>query len=773
MFITRKFPWLIAVSCLSPHVSAQVPPQSVNKDDKIATAAAPIPVVKSCPIPQYATIEGANLDVDDNDIVINSTTVNMRQDKFAEFNGNVTLVKSDQRIKAQRLNFDREQSTITAEGDIHFQSDSINVFADRLSASEQAAQTELINSSYQLANNPGHGSAAALKIKLDGTVVLVDSSFTTCYGDTPDWQISASEISISAKDNVGKAYNARLEIFDVPVFYLPYFTFPVTEARKSGFLYPSISSSQNSGLTIETPYYWNIAPNYDATITPRYMSKRGLQLLTEFRYLHEQQSGIIDLEYLHKDDELVNDNDPRYLARFQHTGTFSERFRAHIDYTTISDDNYLVDIGSKHYNANDAYLYQVGELAYFADTWQITAKLQDFDILGASTASYKTLPQLAFSSQTPLGFSNASFDVYSELSNFVGKDADQQDAQRYHVEAGFNLPFNTPAWFLNSELKVLQTYFEQEQSQNNSNLEEHVSRTLPKLRIHGGVNFDRALSHPKLTGYTQTLEPQLQYLYIPERDQTNIGIYDTNILQDNYDGLFRDRRVSGLDRVIQANQVSWGVTSRILDPSNEEVFRFSVGKINYFNNSNERINQQQGLNIDSSALAAETYFRINQQWQVSADIQYNTEEDSTSQSQFSLDYHFNKNDSLQLNHRYNNDVSGVNLEQISLLSQLTLNKDWRFVGRITQDLQDKRSLESYAGFQYESCCWAVRFAYHRHINSNLGLPNNFNDNREQFNSGFVLQFVFKGLTGKQTSLSTEDMLNASIFGYKRPYFLNN
>ena len=726
----------------------------------------------TCPIPQVAPITGDGIDLDDDAIKILSNHTAIEKDQFARFSGGVTLIKKDKKITADELAFNRLSNEINAAGKIHFQSPGVNVFAENLNASEGEGSTSLSNSSYQLDNNPGHGTAGHIVVTEDGTLALVDSTFTTCYGEVPDWQISASEILISAEKNQGEAFHAKFKLFDVPVFYVPYFTFPVTDERKSGLLEPKVKSSGKSGLQIELPYYINLAPNYDATITPRYMSKRGTQLLTEFRYLAGEQSGQFDVEYLNKDNEIKANDDARYLWRYQHVGNFSENFRAHIDYTSLSDDNYLVDIGSTHYNSNDAYLYQIGELAYFSDNWQAVMKLQDFEVLGDHIQSYKTLPQIEVSGRQALPFLNGSFDIYSEFSRFETPNQDLPEASRYHVEAGFNFPITAPAYFFNSEFKLLQTYYDQERIAPGTSLEEDVSRTLPKVRFHGGINFDRATTLLNQS-YTQTLEPQLQYLYIPDKDQSGIGLYDTTTLQDDYQGLFRDRRFSGLDRIAEANQYSWGVTSRLLDSKNTEQFRFSLGRIVYINSSNTITDNEQDIAEDKSALAADMYLRANNKWQFGGNIQYSTELDETSRSQANIDYRHNQDNLFQLNHRYARDVSGESLEQLSLLSSVRLSRDWQFVGRFTQDLQQKRSLESYAGFQYESCCWAVRLAYHRHINSNLDEIDFNNENRDEFDSGFVIQFVIKGLGSQKSSVGTQDMFNSSIFGYKRPYFLNN
>ena len=383
----------------------------------------------------------------------------------------------------------------------------------------------------------------------------------------------------------------------------------------------------------------------DATITPYYMSERGTQLKTEFRYLTDLQSGNINIEYLNKDNSITLNDDARYLLRLKHVGTFSDNFRAYIDYTTISDDNYLVDISSKEYNSNDAYLYQVGELSYFGENWQTTMKTQDFEVLGNHQSSYKTLPHIELLVQQPFTLLSeqavqGQFELYSELTRFKAETNQQLSANRYHIEAGLSVPVSTPAWFLNSELKLMHTYYQQNNIQEGSELTKNVNRTLPKVRFHGGINFDRTLS---LFGhnYTQTIEPQIQYLYIPEEDQTDIGLYDTTNLQDDYNGLFRDRSYSGLDRISGANQYTWGITSRVLDQSNLEIFRLSVGRIQYLADDNifdELIDKTNTINDDTtddtlnsqqSSVAANLFYRLNNKWQISSDIQYNTIESFT------------------------------------------------------------------------------------------------------------------------------------------------
>jgi len=752
--------------CLSQKVQANT--DSEVQSTKTNTA--------QCPLPLFNDIS-LGMPVIDSSIRISSLEASIEKDQNALFSGSVLLVDKDQKIMADQLAFNRLKMQMEAIGNIHYQSDTINIFADTLSASKVERSTKMTAASYQLDGNPGHGKAKSLSINGEGILSLIDSTFTTCLQEVPDWQIKASKISLSSSGDFGEAYNAQFRVLDVPIFYIPYFSFPISKKRLSGFLYPQIETTGNTGLEITAPFYVNITENYDATITPRYMSKRGLQLQTELRYLINEQSGQVDVEYLNNDKEITANDDARYLARFQHVGTFSEDFRAYVDFTTISDDNYLVDIGSAQYSSNDAYLYQTAELAYFGEQWQATIQLQDFEILGDHQPSYKTLPHLELSAQQPLNILNGQFEVYSEVTNFQTSEQNQVGANRYHVEAGLMFPLVRPAWFLNSEVKIMHTYYQQNDITQGSTLEETVERTLPKIRVHGGINFDREF-FAFGQNYRHTLEPQLQYLYVPKKDQSNIGLYDTTELQDDFHGIFRDRSFSGLDRIASANQYTWGVTSRLLNNNNLEILRLSLGRIHYLGNNNtdlanaSLLTDNGELNETRSSLAADLFYRINHQWQVSADIQYNTLEDFTNKGQVNIDYQINKYNLVQLNHRYTRDVSGESLEQTSVLTSVEINKNWTFVGRVTHDIQQHRSLETYAGFQYESCCWAVRIAYHRHINSNIDSITDTSE-RDEFDRGISLKFIIKGLDGKQSAIGTQEMFDKSIFGYKRPYYLQN
>lgn len=750
---------------LADDQSSSESPQE-NKFNSAVCLAPPIPALTMLEPP---TESGA--------IHIQSQTAQVLNNAQTRFTGDVLLFENNQRIKADVVNVDRLEAIINASGNIHFQNADLNVFADSLKGADQLEAAELQNTAYSLNGRPGQGDAERLIVYNTGAMTLKSANFTTCPDlENADWKLTASEINIDVAENSGEAFNARFKIADIPVFYMPYFSFPVTDKRKSGFLFPKIASSSNSGLEISTPYYINLAPNYDATITPYYMSNRGLQLKTELRYLVDQQQGMVHMEYLNKDDEIKSNDDARYLFRVQHVGNFAENFRGYIDYTTISDENYFVDLRSEHYNSNDTSLSKVGELSYFTDNWRTTVKLQSFDVLGDYTESPKTLPHVEVEGHVPVDFLSDTFatywDVYSEVTRFENKDESSPEANRMHIESGLTLPYSSPATFFTAEAKLLYTYYDQDNIEDYSFLDSSVSRTLPKVRLHTGINLERD-TELFSTNLTQTLEPQIQYLYIGEKDQSNIGVYDTTTLQDDYDGLFRDRRYSGLDRIAKANQFSVGLTSRFLSEINEELFSFSFGQIFYINDSNIDLTEQDNEVNDQSSLAAELFVQLSKRWQLNSNFQYDSENDVTEKSNVSLDYRRNDRELVHITHRYNRDVSGNTIEQASLLGTYPVSPEWMLVANYTRDLTRRRTLEHYLGAQYESCCWALRVAYHRHINSNLNEQNFIDENRDEFNSGVVLQFVFKGFADYQSGLQIEDMLDTGVFGYKRPYFLNN
>lgn len=326
---------------------------------------------------------------------------------------------------------------------------------------------------------------------------------------------------------------------------------------------------------------------------------------------------------------------------------------------------------------------------------------------------------------------------------------------------------------LSSELSLLQTHYQQTYAESAQALDDSPSRTLPKFRFHSLINFERPSTLLGKNGL-QTFEPQLQYLYIPDKFQDDIGLFDSTRLQDDYYGLFRDNRFSGLDRIGDANQITLGATTRFFDQHNNEVFHLSLGQILYFDRNRQSFTANDSrIGNSKSELAAEVFMRWSKRWDLNGNVQYDDDAGQISQSHLSLNYRANKYTLAQLNHRYTRSVSGNKIEQVGIMTGFELADQWQFVAGYQRDLTNHRSIDSYFGLQYESCCWAIRLVSNRHINTNLaqlaqtssGLPSSFD-------SGISLSFTIKGINGSH-GFDISEMFREGIFGKRRRYFLNN
>ncbi|ATC85327.1 MULTISPECIES: LPS assembly protein LptD [Pseudoalteromonas] len=714
----------------------------------------------------WQPLEGLNL----GEVDIQADDVELLGTQSAEFTGNVDINTLKMSLSAQTALIDKQRGLLNATGPITYQDYVSKVNSTGLNADLNNSEVSLLGADYSLTEQQGKGGAEKLTVNQSG-LLLMNASFTTCPSGTPVWEIEADEINLSREEGWGETYNAVLRILDTPVLYLPYFTFPLDERRKSGLLTPTISSSDKYGLETITPYYLNIAPNFDATITPRYMSNKGLQLQTEFRYLTEQHEGLVGIEYLDSDDSEPDLNE-RYMFHWQQQSYLGENWRANVDITNVSDDNYITDLTSNYASKTDTQLYRTGSLTHLGDTWRTDIKVQNFEVLGDHLESYTAIPQVNFTQTAPWRFDNFDFSVSGEISHFTNDSSEVaiDSATRVHVEPKARYNYATHAWSFLSEVSLLQTNYKQSGNLTGTQYSDTVSRTIPKVRLYSQLNFERDASY-FFEDAIQTLEPQIQYLYTPNKDQSDIGLFDTTKLQDDYYGLFRDVRFSGVDRIAAANQFTLGATTRLFDKKQEEVFNFSAGQIFYL--SDDAKPTEQGLNSDTNynaLFAAQTMLHWHRRWYLAGGIQYDTDGKQMVQSNVTLDYKGDNNQLVQLNHRYANDVSGNTIEQAGVFTSIPISDEWQFIASYHRDLENNRSIEVLSGLQYESCCWAIQITGHRQIETDLN--QSIGQEQATFDSGISLNFVLKGL-GSKSRYDAQKLLQQGIFGYRRPYFLSN
>ncbi|MBV7314435.1 LPS assembly protein LptD [Shewanella sp. NIFS-20-20] len=732
------------------------------------------------PVPSVTAIQGQSDDLTHALIYISSDSSDATMGQMASFQGDVRVTQGNRLIQADQAIFNQQQEQLDANGNLIFQDSLFTVTADSLVAKMRQNSAVLSGANYWLHGQQVHGSAQELEITPDNNLLMTQTNFTTCPPENLTWILEADKIKIDSDDEWGEIWDAKVKLLGVPVFYVPYMTVPVSDKRKSGLLFPSISTSTTNGLEITTPYYWNIAPEYDLTFTPHLMTNRGLFLQTEFRYLAgEAQQGQINLGYLGKDRYLENDP-TRYLYHWQHRGAIDENWRVLANYTDVSDNNYFNDLPSDVNQATDNQLNRIGELSYFQRNWDASVRVQDIKVLGAENEEpYKVLPQISANYRLPDFWNNLDFAFSTELTNFEHDDVTQPQATRWHMEPTLTLPIYVPAGSLTTELKLFQTNYWQRDISAGDGLEDSVSRTIPQARIHGQINFER---QTQIWGenYRQTLEPQAQYLYVGYEDQSAIGLYDTAALADDFYGLFRDRRYSSIDRIANANQVTIGATTRLFDSHNLEQLKFSLGQIFYFEDNKVDLNPEFEEEAPSfSVLASELDAHLYKNWYFSGAIQFDTKEGETKKSEFSLDFRPGANKLVQVNYRYVPDLLNTNtndrvdISQTGLRTTWPLSDDLYFVGNWYYDLNRERTVETFAGLQYESCCWAVRLSYHYNIKTNYADDFNPIENyREEFEKGVYLNFVIKGLGGSGP-LGVSDMLDEGLFNYRKPLYLRN
>ncbi|MEI6859934.1 MAG: LPS assembly protein LptD [Shewanella sp.] len=762
-------------------------PQLVLAEETISKLDASIQCLVEPPVPKIDNFDSKASEKSLQQIRILSDSSEAQLGKQVRFNGNVLFSQGNRHIAADEAILDQGSQRLNANGNLVFQDQIFTITADTLVAEMRDNSATLTGAQYWLNGQQIHGDAEKLEITPDNNLHLSKTNFTTCPPGDSSWLLEADKINIDSTDEWGEIWDAKLKIGGVPILYIPYMTIPISDKRKSGFLFPKFSSSTSNGVEISTPYYWNIAPEYDLTFTPNYMSSRGLYLKTNFRYLAgESQQGQLDVEYLGS-DSMLSSNTNRYLYHWEHKGAINENWRVFANFTQVSDNNYFNDMDSDIQSATDNQLSRVGEISYFEKNWDFSARVQDIKVLGEDEFPYQVMPQLNFNYRAPSLWNGLDIDFKSEIINFEHQDNEFNTATRLHLEPSISLPAHGPAGSLTSEVKLLQTYYWQDNqgNLNNDDLDNRVSRTLPQVRIYGQMNFERFTDYFN-DNYRQTLEPQFQYLYVGYEEQSNIGIYDTAQLQEDYFGLFRERRFTGLDRIADANQMTLGLTTRLFDEHNIERFKFSLGQIFYFQDSRVGITES-GIptetfiksNTSNSVLAAELTSQLYKDWYMSGAIQYDTKQSKNKKSEVTLDFRPGANKLLQFSYRYvpdllnSNTNESVNISQTGMRAAWPVSENLYLIGNWYYDLNESRSVETYTGFQYESCCWAIRLSYHYRIKSNYEDDlNSLTNNSELFETGVYLNFVIKGLGGTGP-LGVTDMLDDGLFNYRKPLYLKN
>ena len=687
-------------------------------------------------------------------VYIEADQAEITQPRSGIYKGNVDVKQGNRHLQSaevevqQQGSGDNMQRYAFARGGFDYRDNQINLLGDDAKIHLNTKDTDVRNAHYQLVDRQGRGSAESVELR-DDYRVMKNATFTSCLQDDHSWSIYADEMRQHVKEEYAEMWHARFKVQGVPVFYTPYLQLPIGDRRRSGLLIPTLGHGSRDGSFYAQPVYWNIAPNLDATLTPKYMSRRGWQLNSEFRYLTTLGEGQIAGEYL-GDDRLKDydsENRKRHLFYWKHNAAFARDWRLDLNYTKVSDKRYFNDFDSAYGSSTDGYADQTGRIAYYQPNYNIAMFVKQFQIFDEVVIGpYRALPQIDFNYyQNGLFGNKVDFKLFSQAVRFDNDSAQMPTAWRFHGEPSVNTTLSNRYGSMNLEAKLYATQYQQKKGRSDKaeDVESSVNRILPQLKID--LQSVLASNQTFISGYTQTLEPRAQYLFRPYKDQSNIGSklnsqylgfgYDSSLLQQDYFSLFNSRRYSGLDRIASANQVTLGGTSRFFDENKEERFNIAVGQTYYLEPSRIDENRDNRTEGSSSSWAIEANWKINDLMRWRGGYQYDPQLGQVSLANTGIEYNPTKNNVVQLNYRYaskeyiNQNLTAEanrynqDIKQLGVQVGWELSDHWAIAGRYYQDLALKKPVEQYLGVQYNTCCWSVGVGARRYVTSRQNQKN--------------------------------------------------
>jgi len=658
-------------------------------------------------------------------IFIDADHLDAQSEKNLTASGNVFLRQRGLTVRSDTLDYGKEEDTAVAEGHVIIDKEGDVARGPYLRYQLEKEVGYMDSPDFSLAKKERRLRAArgdASKVQFEGPDVerLFNVRYSTCSPGQDDWFLRAKELELDRKVQLGTAQQATIVFKDVPIIFLPWMDFPLNGQRKSGFLTPTAGYNGKNGFELEVPYYWNIAPNYDDTMTPRVLSKRGLLFGNEFRYLNRNWSGELDTEYLPNDKLFGSD---RYYAGWRHRQALMPRLSLTLDLEKASDDSYFRDLSSRISSTSQTYLPRDGLLSYsFANYWTSNLHFLRYQVLNDPLAPvgipYQYVPQVQLiGSRSNVYGSN--LNLFSEWTNFVHPT--QVNGQRLIVNPSVSYPMTRDFGFVTP--KVSFNFRHYVFGDNNTQQLNDITQGIPTASLDGGLYFDRAATFGGKQ-YTQTLEPRVFYVYTPFRDQSQIPNFSTSEMDFGFAQIFSENKFTGGDRIADANHLTVAATSRLINSaSGIERIRFTLGQRYFF--SPQRVTlTSPPQNSKSSDILAAVSGQITDHWTLDSGWEYNTDLGTTQKVDFRAGYRPKPGNVLNLGYRFNGDVAN-RLRQLDFSAQWQIGRNWYTLSRIDWGLDDRRILEGLIGLEYNRDCWAMRFVAHRFPTDALHSTNAF------------------------------------------------
>lgn len=722
------------------------------------------PGVWVTPIPPRTPIGDPSL----SDIQVEADDVHYEAGGTSTLKGRVSISQPGRRIEADEAELTQVRNEGRFKGNILIAEPGLLLTGDQAEFDFTTQRARIQRTEFVSSAINAHGRADRIERSPDGRLRIARGVYSTCPPDNRTWAFEARNIRLNQDTGRGEVSHAVLQVKDIPVLYVPYFNFPIDDRRQSGILIPRFGNTNDGGFDFALPVYLNLAPNYDATLTPRLMSRRGTMLEGEFRYLLPRLGyGEIEGGFLPA-DSLYSDRDRKSLS-WRQTGSPTPELQVNTNVNYVSDNAYFIDLGTDLSIVNTAFQERRGEVIYTrGESWSLTGRVQGYQTIDPLITDidkpYARLPQLLLNAGRPVARGLAPA-LRSELVYFERQVDDGSGPEinggRYAFDPSVSYIIETPAARLVPRLRLRTLHYELTGSgMPGGSASESI--VVPDASLDGSVVFERRQGR-----YMQTLEPRAFYLYAPYQNQDNLPNFDTANTTFSYQQLFRDSRFAGGDRLDDANQLSLGLTSRIIRPgSGEEVVRASLGQIVYLRDRKVRLDQAAPVATDSSSgLAAQVAAPIGRGWSSTADALWTADLEHASQYGVNFNYLPETRDRLA-NIGYNFRREDVSLGQQALRQAHVsfvqpFGPHWQLLGLWQYDLRGEEVQEQVAGLQYEACCWKVRLFDRRF----LADPDDISPGARRERRAFFIEVELKGLAG--ISSGVKSLLSNNMFGYNQ------
>lgn len=737
--------------------------------------------------------------------------------------GDVEILQGSRSLRAERVELDQDGQRGNASGDIRIREPGLLLRGESATMKMDSGDMTLDDARFVLYETRIRGEADRLEKLGDRFIGLERGSLTTCEPDSDAWQFKGQDINIYPEKHYGTARHARMEVFNVPVFYTPYLRFPVGDQRQTGFLYPSFGHSSRNGIEASVPFYWNIAPNMDATITPEYMQERGTLWNLEWRHLSRYFETQVAGGYLDEDrgrgdgrqrdvtGEPTEPGNPhfgeeRWQLQVQQEGGRNQRWSTEIDYTDLSDNDYLRDFNSNGLDVNrTAQVAKRGRVSYQADHWLLSAKAEELRALSTGRWPHRELPRINADGQYRwgdwvLGLRNeyVYFDVNStfEASN-PDAVATLPTGERFRTDYSLTWDKEWLWGFFKPSARVKSLSYRLNEDNVLPDANAEPSLVVPQGTLDMGLYFERDSSLFG-RGFLQTLEPRVFYFYSQYEDHSDLFgvtaanrplLFDSKPLTFQYNQLYRTTRYSGGDRIEDANQVSLGLTSRLIDPlTGVEHLNVGIGQIFYFEDRRVTLTSpdfQYDPSADPDAerpeetysrseLAGQFSARLNDRWNINGNVAYNQYENRLGSANASIRYHDESDRIVNLGYRYTHrppapgfedptDFEERALDQVDLSFYLPVAGQWGVIGRANYDLTYEKELDTFIGLEYDDCCYRVRIMARRWLDFDYTPDFLSRVTREDYDESIIFDIQFKGLGSINRSVG--ELLEKVIPGY--------